>query len=381
MIIFFILVILIENERHNIMEKQEVIKREYFRNIEFFRFILIMAIVLFHISNIIKGYNIPFFKYVFANTRYSFAAVEMFFVIAGFFLFYTMNLKQDFYDFVKHKLIRLFPVILFVFVCGYIISAFTPLEMKHYENFWALILVQNLGITKAYTDIGATWYISCLFWTSCLYFYMYKNIKTEYFNIILSIAIIFCISYIVHSPIIGPICHYAVFLNCGMLRAISCMGLGYFIWNIYCSKLIKIKTLNLNLVQTLLITVLEGYLTVFIIQNILIKKMDYNNYFILVFAFIILFICLLIKKGYVSKLLDNNFSRFIGRYVYSILITHEMVIRLIVKFFKPSHRDLIINHPYLYFLSLFILIIIIGIITHHLVEKRIINYLKNLKIN
>ncbi len=352
------------------------LKKEYFYNIDFFRFFFIMAIALSHTKGLLKAYDIPLFNHITA-IRYSHCSVELFFIIGGFFLFYTMNLKYDFYQFVKHKLIRLMPVLLFGLLLFYVLSWFTPLEVSRYDNIWALFLLQNIGITRHYASVGASWFVSCLFWVSSLFFYAYKNLKKELFNIILSLSVIFCAAFLAHNRFIGTVNNYDKILNAGMLRAIMSMGLGYFIWNIYCDKLIKIKNMTIKLFSKLIITALEGYLTVFILQNVLFKSTRYDNYLLLLLLFSILLVLLLLKQGYISEFLNNRFSQFLGKFAYSIMLTHETLRDVILKVFNPAHEHFIVNHPVLYLVMVFGSYIIVGILTYYLVEKPATVYLKN----
>lgn len=353
------------------------LKKEYFYNIDFFRFLFIMAIALSHTKILLKTYDTPIFKYITENIRYSHYSVELFFIIGGFFLFYTMNLKYDFYQFVKHKLIRLMPVLLFGLLLFYVLSWFTPLKVSRYDNIWALFLLQNIGITHHYASVGASWFVSCLFWVSSLFFYAYKNLKKELFNIILAIIVILCASCLANDRTIATINNYNRIFNAGVLRAIMSMGIGYFLWNIYCDKLIKIKNITIKLFPKLLITALEGYLTVFILQNVLFKSSTYNNYLILPLLFSVLFVLLLIKQGYISKFLNNRFSQFLGKYVYSLMLTHETIRTVILKMFNPAHKHFMVNHPVLYLVMVFGSYIIVGILTYYLVEKPATIYLKN----
>ncbi len=346
----------------------------YFKNIDIFRFLFILAIALTHTKPVFSDFNIPIFNYIVNRIGFSHIAVELFFVISGFFLFYTTNFKQDFYTFIKHKFIRLMPVILFVWAIKYILCWMSVIKIPNYETIWGIFCLQNIGITLNFNTIGATWFISSMVWVSCLFFYSYKNLKKEHFNILLALAVIFCLAYLIHSPSIATVHNYQVFLNNGILRALSCMGIGYFLWNIYNDKLIKIK--NITLFQTLLITALEGYLIVFIIQNVLFRSMSYSNYLILVLLFCVLFSLLLIKKGFFSKLLDNNFSVFLGKYAYSIMISHEALRDLFQNIVNIKYKDLIIAHPVLYLAIIFLSYIIAGILIYHFVEKPSTAFLK-----
>lgn len=302
----------------------------------------------------------------------------MFFVVSGFILFYTVNFnKENFYNFVKKRLIRLLPPLIFVLILYYIVSWFTVVKPVHYENIWTLFLLHNIGITLHYSNIGASWFISSMFWTSCLLFYSFKNIKKEYFNIILALAVLFCYSFMAHNKFLLPIKSYYSVINVGMIRAIASMGLGYFIWNLYNDIFIKLRFKKISIISKIIISCAELYLFAFLIQNLIFRTMKYDNLLILILLFSILFILFLINQGFISKLFNNNFSVILGRYVYCILITHEWLRDILRKVVYPAYPQFIENNPVISYGIYLFVTLLLSILIYHLVEKPALKYFKN----
>ena len=104
--------------------------------------------------------------------------------------------------------------------------------------------------------------------------------------------------------------------------------------------------------------------------------MNYNNPMILIVAFVGLFMLFLGNRGYFSKLLDNNISVFLGKFAYSIFITHFLIKDLWGKVFYKEFMDWVIVHPYANLVCLYLTIILFGVVTYYLVEKPAAKFLK-----
>ena len=66
------------------------------------------------------------------------------------------------------------------------------------------------------------------------------------------------------------------------------------------------------------ISSLEIYLFLFIVNNSIFHKIRYENDFIFIIVFSLLFLLFIAKKGLLSNLLENNISALLGKYSYSI---------------------------------------------------------------
>ena len=152
-------------------------KKERFKNVEFLRFLFAILIVITHmISHVIRATHftneVPLFRIINANCRYSWICVEFFLIMAGFFLVTPTGLKTNFIDFIKKKFLRLWPVLAFAIGLYFVLSLFTPLGYNKYSNLFALLLIQNCGLTHVYSNVHQSWFVSALFWCSIFYFYI-----------------------------------------------------------------------------------------------------------------------------------------------------------------------------------------------------------------
>jgi len=270
---------------------------EKLKNIEILRFLLILAVVICHLKEmfIMFGNDIPVYQTLLKNVNWAWLSVDCFFMISGFFMFLKTDFTQKFFDFAKKKLMRFMPTVVYVLLLWLVLSFFTPLSYDKYNNVFILLNLQNVGLTYRTGNIGASWFLSSLFWTMCFYFYLYKIIDKKWFNLITACTIFFCYSFFNH-------CHVKHFeneafvFNVGMLRAFAGIGVGYFLSMCYKDNIDIIKAKVLNIWQKLLITGAEIYILAFTFYHLCFHKMSYNNKMIMILAFIGLLGLFFIKK-------------------------------------------------------------------------------------
>lgn len=355
------------------------LKLSKMKNIELLRFVFILIIVCCHLQHGIINcfYNkIPFYdtlKTCFSNSS---LPVEFFFIMSGFFLFLTTDFSQNFIKFAKNKLIRLMPLVLFSLICWLIGSIFLPMSYSGTENIFTILNIQNIGLTTRNGNVPASWFISALFWTMCFYFYLYKICDKRWFNLITACTVLFCYSLWLHTNGINYLNICYVF-NRGMIRAFAGIGLGYFIAMVYKNNFENIKQSVFNNLQKFIISLAEIALLFFIVFNTCMHKLHYDNNFIFIIAFVGLFWLFLIRKGYFSNLLENDFSVNCGKISFGIFLTHQFIIKIWNIIICKWHPNFVLSHPYMNLILLFILVIAFGAFSHYKVEVPVINYLKN----
>ncbi len=355
---------------------------EKIKNIEMLRFLFSLSIVCVHFKNMLKDFSnqIPFYKDFIEGLTFGYIPVWFFFIIAGFFFFWKTDFNQDFITFAKKKLIRFMPVILFTLLLCFVASLFTSYPFLKYENIFTLLCLQNTGLTFHNGNVGVSWFVSSLFWTMAFYFYLYKCVNRKMFNLITACIVFFCNAMIVHLPSISAVKNTYYVINSGMLIGFANVGLGYFMAMIYTNNIDKIKNLTLKWWQTLLCTAAEIYLFCFLFYYMCFHKLHYNNILIFILAFVGLFGLFVVKKGWLSKLLENNFSVFFGQFAFSIYITHYLVKDLWTILVCKPHGQWVLAHPYANILIPFSIMILLGVTAFYLVEKPAAKYLKKLSL-
>lgn len=352
-------------------------RREYFKNIDFLRILLCLGIILRHIHNGILAQPalaaIPLYKQI-ASITYGAMPVDCFFIISGFFLFFTTNFAQNFYQFALKKLIRLLPVVIFAIILYHMVNwVVIHKGVPVLPDVWELFMLHNIGFTKPYPHLENTWFLSVLFWVSCLYFYVYKLIDKKWFNLIMAGCVFLGYSFYFHSYAANYENVYYV-INLGVMRGLAGMSLGYFIYNMYNDFLKNVRFGTSKIWQKLFCTVAEIGLLIFVFKNILYQSMRYNNKLMIILAFALLLILFIIKQGYIAKLLENNVSVFLGKFSFSIYVTHVIVRNLWMKYFCVNYPELAADFPTWNIFMLYTFAIVLGIITYYLIEKPSINF-------
>ena len=337
------------------------------KNIDIFRFIFAVLIVMFHGQNLI---NMP---KILGGIKHCNVCVEFFFIISGFFLFYYIDKYKDTWHFIKKRFFRLAPNIWLSIVIVMILSIFIKEIYFNFEgNILRFFLLHNIGLAPKTGGTGLVhdWFISCLFWVSIFYFYIYKIFDKKYLNLILWIITILSFTIYIQYNHFEPGKHieniYYIF-NIGICRALGAMGLGYFINMAFRKGILKNSNVHfISFIEIFVFADLFYYL-------IRCKGLPGESLIIYVLLFSILFYLFLIKRGILSKLFDNNISVFLGKYAYSIYCFHGIILALFKIYFK-HHQGIILIHPYLSYSIQVLCAIIFGIILYHIFEKPV-NYL------
>lgn len=354
----------------------------YFKNINFLRFLFCLCIVLTHISNALCGnveieQSVPLYHHIVNNSKFNTIPVDCFFILSGFFLFNTTNFNENFYEFAKKKIIRLLPVVLFAIILWHIVSS---VVLHHGVPFnhelWAVLMLQNIGLTTFSPLLGNIWFVSTLFWVSGFYFYLFKIIDRKWFNLITAGLVFAGYALYLHTGDHKPFENIYYVLNYGTIRGLAGIGLGYFIWQLFNDHLKNIRCNKTSIINKLIYTGLELIFILAIFKNIVFKAMSYDNKLLLILDFALLFILFIVKKGFISQLLENNISVFLGQFSYSIYITHIIFRNIWQKHFFEHHKKLVINYPELNILIIFVCSILFGIFTYYYIEKPATKLLK-----
>lgn len=353
----------------------------YFKNIDFLRFVFILIVCCCHlqfgVTNLFFNGKIPLYDTLQKCFTYSWIPVEFFFIISVFFMFLKTDFSQSFITFAKNKLIRFMPLIWFICGVWFVTNLFIPIGFCYQENIFSLLNIQNVGITFQSGDFSSSWFVSSLFWTMCFYFYLFKIAKKEWFNLITACLIFLCYTlWISNIGIHNRLENVGSLFNIGLARAFAGVGVGYFIAQMYQKYSEKITAFNPNITLKILFTIAECSLISSLIYNTCMHCMEYKNCFILVINFVVLFILFLIKKGYLSQILNNNISCFLGKNTFAIFLTHNFVISVYGILICQKNWRFPMHHPILNLVVLFLIIIIFGILTHYKVEIPATKYLK-----
>lgn len=361
--------------------------QERLKNIEFLRIIGCIAVIMLHLFNkeLYKVFpTVDMFQTLKIMTSNGQKAVDLFFILSGFFFAYKLNTNLDIIDFLRRKIIRFYPSVLFIVGIVLIASTFGIFEFKLYDTILALCGLSGtaLILDRSGTHIGVFWYISTLLWVSTLFYFLRKNYSKNWVN--LTIAFLVYCSYALliqakHGKINSIEQTFYNLFNAGMLRGIGGIGVGYFIGEWWKTSKDKINNIFLNTYQKLIITSIEFCCLFFMINNLICRNLKYNNDMIYIVDFIAIIILFISKKGYISQFINNqlgNFCEIISKYTYSLYITHYCIISLLENTIIKKYYVIFNSYPIFTITILLFSILAVGYFTYNFIEKPCNAFLK-----
>ena len=360
------------------------------KNIEFLRIIGCIAIILLHLfwKNRLDIFSTHIHLYAYLDKVISNSnkAVDLFFILSGFFFALKLNKTQSILSFLWEKITRLWPVAMFVCVVSFIFSLFNIIEWSFYDNLLALLCLECTNLVVALKNVYffQFWYVSVMLWVMALYFYLIKYFDKKYVNLIIALLVYFSYSFIIsatggkiHRP--GEV--FFIIFKTGMLRGIAGIGLGYFIAEWYKDNIEFIKNIQLQLWQKFIVTVIEFCCLFFIINNLIFHKLKFRNDIIFIIAFLTIIVLFLIQKGWISRFLNNtkigDISAYLAKYTYSVYMIHILVYTILKNTLWNNNPNFVIAHPILNLSLTLGLVFLFGALTYHLVEKPCTDYFKN----
>lgn len=286
-------------------------EKDFFYNIQFFRFIFAILIVTLHL----------FTQYYHGHSFWGlFIGVEFFFLLNGFFLAENLQNKKkneiSIKKFIWGKMRKLYPLylisffaIMFIIYRYYIISSTVELFMLQGFGHFSLLNSPD-------------WYISSYLISTAIFLGLYKNIKSQnVFLIVTLIPSLIILSYFVFWLKGLEYWHARALwiFNLGTLRGFAEITLGYWLFQIQNAIKGKLPSCNLSLISFSIAEIAVIYYS-FKIMFLRIQPNPYVIFQIPLFLLLIFF--LTTKKGIISKLLNIKFFNYLGQLSYPIYITH-----------------------------------------------------------
>ena len=356
------------------------------KNIEFLRIIAILAILMLHFFNSTwgihsLGLNVHLYDKLYKMTANGQKGVEFFFILSG--LFFYLGISKDsalsLYDFIRKKIIRMWPVMAWGVLLAFILSLFGLVKFYYWDNIYALLFLNGTALQGNFGNISPSWYCSAMLFHFVLFFYLYKNMPEKWFWFMLCVGIYISYGIILQAKgfqINNPRQTFGYIFDVGMLRAWGGIGIGMLLgfWHKNCAE--KIAAYQLNIWQKILLSALEFILLYFMINNLMLHKFQHRNQFMFIIVFTGIVGCFLMNKGYISTLFNREIFPKLSKYIYSIFITHQVVIDLLKRNLWNPHRDLIESYPITNMIGTLLAIIIVGVLTYYLIEKPATKYLR-----
>lgn len=334
--------------------------------IEFWRFIMIGFVCLLHFNeDYIKNHG------TFAG---GYLGVDFFFILSGYLLIKSYNKKnsgekpgKQAVKYLLHRIKTLYPHYIFTFCTIVIYKAIIYMwGIKDVINYiwkcrWELFMLHNIGLPKVTKSVRSVWYISVLIVVSYFVYYLVAKNKEQFQYFICPISVLLIYVYIANTY--GSLSmqgKYSYFINGGLLRGFAGMCLGSICYQITNT----IKKYNLTNISKILLNFIE-IISIVIIFFVMKKGFDLNDFTILI-AFTALISITSANITFITRIINNKFSNFLGRLSYPIYLNHLLVFSIVIKLFHGNNNYMLIL--LISFISTFIYSIITNIIVNKIVR-------------
>lgn len=302
--------------------------------------------------------------------------VDFFFVLSGFVIAMNylnrLNTKGDFFQFVKKRFIRLYPLLFYteiVFLIASIAGEHSVLKNAPIldSSFYFFTVLDTLTFMGSTPVLGGWlglnypgWSISSemisyvVFGLILLFLPRKKNIA---FFLIIVLSAVFIINH-------GQ---YLLANDYGFIRGLLCFCMGIFTF-----ELIKNRNLQLSFLEL-------PYLIFLIAAMYLAHHLELNVWkliFPVIFSFGIFIFCN--SSGFVTKLLKTPVFQYLGRISYSIYLNHAIVLILVniilFRALKSPETEWMIGFSLLLSITI---TIVYSHFTYEWIEKRVGQYLRS----
>lgn len=358
-----------------------------FKNIEFLRVVAIVAIIFLHVFHNNMGMRplnlqIPLYDkldWMVANGQ---KGVDFFFILSGLFFYFGIaadNFSVAWSNFLKKKIIRMWPIMVFGVLISGILASFGLLKFTYWDNIYALLFLNGTALHRVGGNIGVAWYCSAMLMHFILFLYLFKNFREKTVWLIIAVGVYVCYSIILQAKGYKINHNWQTFgyiFNVGMMRAWGGIGFGMLIGLWYKTNVEKIKQFVPSILCKLGISVLEFVCLYFMINNLILHRFHHFDHFMFIIVFVYLVTAFICNKGYISQLFNRDIFPRLSQYVYSIFIMHQVVVTALKRGLWTPHREWVQTYPITNIFLTLALILVVGVLTYHLVEKPAAKYLR-----
>lgn len=340
-----------------------------FFNIDFLRFVFVSMMVLYHTAGSMKQtFSINFIIKLSENCSMTGSnVVNAFFIISGFFIFYSFFKKpeQGLKEYIIKRLFRLWPVLIFSLLICLLIG-----EFNRYDILNIFFISDGIGFVKQASHNAASWFVCALLFLSIFYAYILKYLNTNTSLFVCSIIAFFGLIILgnAETGFYAHIIYKPLLLTTGMVRGLTFIATGIILGKIALKQNLNIQeSFFSKFVFTILEFCLLGcflYYSVFHLSNF---KADI--YYQLLFIGV--FLSFIYNKGLLSKLCNTKTLARFGNYAFSIYLIHFPVISLCRKFVYEHFSDKFC------IVTTVLLCILLGIIVYYFIEEPATKFLTN----
>lgn len=321
--------------------QKDIEKLPKMMNLEFLRIVFTFGVVWCHLVPKFQIWNV------------SWLSVEFFFILGGFLLVLSFHPERKVFEFIRDKWIRFAPLTLF----GGMLYLLFEDKINGTRLFADVFFYARSGIYNMSGYYPPAWYLSVLMIVMLFYFYIMKTLKKEVVNIIIAVIAFFASVYVVNygDKVIGVI-------NGRLMRGFACIGLGYFLAEIY--RLLQ----NREVLHQRAYNVVETIVFTFAILNIFFEPL-YMGRVVVCLGYMGIILLFALRKGYVSNFFEKPIFARLARYCLAVYLTHWIICYNILNLLYAKHKEQIISNSTFSIMCILLASLLLGIFAHHAIEK------------
>ncbi len=326
--------------------------RRKLHNLDFLRILFTLGVLDLHFS---KG----LFKLHSTGGQ----GVEFFFILSGFLLMLTYRPERQLLEYAQQRYIRFVPLV----ILGGILAG------GEWESFLGVFMLQNTGM--AYGDVpnAPSWYIAILFWCSLFYLGLIKTLS--YRRMLMLVACLTFLTLIFVANIKGgdrqPMME-CLPLNRGLLRGLSCMGLGILLAHI-CKPGSFSHAIKPSIAA--IFSLAEIGILAYIIVSCFNQSYASSYWIFQPLCHVGLIGLFIVQAGLISRLTNKPIFSLLSNYCLSIYLTHWFCQITVWKWVTYYYPTWIQENVELSLAIAFAISCLVGVLAHHLVEKPCTRYL------
>ncbi len=350
-----------------------------FKNIELLRFLMAWSVAGFHTMHV-KSFAPYGLSFLVDYTGKGFLAVLYFFVVSFFFLVLKTRPDCSVWKFVRNKWLRMAPLIIVVTLIAYVL---------HFFGFWGWSMSANLEQCLLIHDtcpadrwskfVSPAWFCCVLFLSSILYLSWIKTLSAKHVALVVtSIAFIGLVLWrsLPQLPNSGQLVGFIDYS-----RVFVFLGISYVIANVFVTTTPPAHSLvtlcRQSLTKVFVYTAAELFFLSIFVCSLYGAHWYKLSDLLSIVSFACLFHLFIWKEGYLSRLLEQDWCVWVGRYAFGIFIVHRLIFQVTLHVLSPGHKEWALAHPWCLLLSMVCAIMLLAMLGYHYIEVPVMRYIKS----
>ena len=315
-------------------------------NIEMLRYLFMLGIIFFHCDM------------QFHINPNSFYGVEFFFTLSGFFFQLTYRKDKTLLDFIKSKLVRFLPLMVF----GSLICCLFEKSVSISKLLSSFLFFHAMGVADRHCYLYPSWYLAVLFWVLVFYFQLRKSAPKSVFLLITGVLtflayVTWAAEKYTFDPVMQP--H---FLPIGVFRGVGGVGLGILTAEAYQ------KFKNVTIENKLFYGIFEIFIFFYALSAMFFQKLFPDFEFLLFFTFSVLIVLFAANKGFLSNYCNSTSVFVFSKYNFATYMVHCFFAERLLPYLIERHAVINEYKTTAMFLT-FAGSILLGIFAYHFVER------------